>query len=208
MDGVALTDELLYGKYTLTETSTGEAYLLDAAPQEIFVKDHHKVVELALQNNKKTGQIKIIKTDSETRKPIKDVVFEVMNSDEEVVAILVTGKDGTAITEPLPYGDYAVKEKVAKAGYILDEAAYEIMIREHEMVYELALQNTPIPPKPDKPDKPDNPGNPDSPGNPKTGDDFNLILWIVIAGASAVALITLGIRMRHRKTREEENRGA
>jgi hypothetical protein len=195
-DGIALSDELLYGKYTLTEKSTGEAYLLDAAPQEVFIKDHHRVVELEVKNHKKTGQIKVIKTDGNTRKPLEGVVFEVFDADGKVVATLVTDKDGTAITGLLPYGDYTVKEKLAKEGYVLDDTAHEIQIREHEKVYELELANTPAPKEPG------------SPGNPKTGDDSNPALWIAIACISAAALIGLGIYGKRRKMRKDEDYGA
>jgi uncharacterized surface anchored protein len=52
-DGIALTGELMYGKYTLTEKSTGKEYVLDSTPHEIFIKDHKQIVELRLQNFKK-----------------------------------------------------------------------------------------------------------------------------------------------------------
>jgi uncharacterized surface anchored protein len=191
-DGVALTDELLYGKYTLTEKSTGDAYLLDETQHEVFIKDHQKVVELKLQNHKKTGQIKVFKTDGKTKTPLEGVVFEVYDADGKIVSTLTTDKNGIAITGPLEYGDYTVKEKTAKTGYALDKTVHEIQIREHEKVYELALQNNKIP---------ETPGNPD---NPKTGDDSNHGLWIVIAGICAAALIGLGIYGKRRKVKNEQ----
>jgi uncharacterized surface anchored protein len=191
-DGIALTDELVYGKYTLTEKSTGEAYLLDATPHEIFIKDHQKVVELEAQNIKKHGKIKVFKTDGKTKTPLEGVLFEVFDSDGKVVATLTTGADGTAVTDWLDYGDYTVKEKTAKEGYVLDEAVHEIQIREHEKVYELALQNTPVPP------------TPENPGNPKTGDDSNVGLWLALAGISAAALVGLGIYGKRRKMKKDE----
>jgi LPXTG-motif cell wall-anchored protein len=191
-DGIALTDELVYGKYTVTEKFTGEAYLLDSTPHEIFIKDHQKVVELELQNVKKSGKIKVFKTDGKTKTPLEDVVFEVFDSDGKVVSTLVTDKDGIAITDWLDYGDYTLKEKTAKTGYVLDETVREIQIREHEKVYELELQNNKIP---------ETPGNPD---NPKTGDDSNPILWIALLGVSAAALAGLGIYGKRRKMKNRK----
>jgi uncharacterized surface anchored protein len=191
-DGIALTDELLYGEYTLTEKSTRDSYLLDETPHEIFIKDHQKVVELELQNVKKTGQIKVFKTDGKTKTPLEGVVFEVFDSNGTVVATLTTGKGGIAATDWLDYGDYTVKEKTALAGYVLDEIVHEIQIREHEKVYELALQNDKIPETPDTPD------------NPKTGDDSNPILWLALLGISAAALIGLGIAGKRRKSKKEQ----
>jgi uncharacterized surface anchored protein len=189
-DGIALSDELLYGKYTLTEKSTGEAYLLDATPREIFIKDHQKVVELEVQNVRKQGKINVFKTDGRTKTPLDGVVFEVFDAGGKVVATLTTDKDGTAVTDWLDYGDYTLKEKTAKDGYVLDETTHEIQIREHEKVYELALTNDKIPETPNTPD------------NPKTGDNSNVLLWLILAGASAAALIGLGVWGRRRKAKE------
>jgi len=63
--------------------------------------------------------------------PLEGVVFEVRDADDNVIAELTTDKDGIAITEDLEYGDYTVKERTTKEGYILDETVHEIQIREH-----------------------------------------------------------------------------
>jgi LPXTG-motif cell wall-anchored protein len=196
-DGIALTDELVYGKYTLTEKSTGESYVLDETPHEVSIKDHKQVVELEVQNVKKHGQIKVIKTDGKTKTPLEGVVFEVFDSNGKVVATITTDTDGIAVTDWLDYGDYTVKEKTAKEGYVLDETVHEIQIREHEKVYELELTNDMTP---------ETPKTPDSPGNPKTGDDSNVWLWIAIAAASAAALIGLGVYGKRRKAKKDEVR--
>jgi LPXTG-motif cell wall-anchored protein len=189
-DGIALSDELIYGRYTLTEKSTGEAYLLDETPHEITIKDHQKVVELEVQNVRKQGQIKVFKTDGKTKTPLEGVIFDVFDAGGKVVATLTTDKDGTAVTEPLDYGDYTLKERTAKEGYILDETVHSVEIREHEKVYELALTNDKIPETPNTPD------------NPKTGDDSNVLLWMILAGASVASLVGLGLWGRRRKAKE------
>jgi LPXTG-motif cell wall-anchored protein len=116
-DGIALTDELIYGKYIVAEKSAGEAYLPDATPHTVFIKNHKAEVELKVRNYKKAGRIKIIKTDVETKR-------------------LLAGA--------LDYGDYTVRERTAKVGYALDKTVYKIKIREHKKVYELKLTNSKI----------------------------------------------------------------
>jgi uncharacterized surface anchored protein len=192
-DGVALSDELVYGKYTVTEKSTGEAYLLDSTPHEITIKDHQKVVELEIQNAKKQGKIKVFKTDGKNKTPLDGVVFEVFGSDSKVVATLTTDKDGIAVTDWLDYGDYTIREKTAKSGYVLDETVHSIEIREHEKVYELALTNEKTP------ETPKTPGNPD---NPKTGDDSNILLWLILLGVSAASLAGLGVWNWRKKSKK------
>jgi uncharacterized surface anchored protein len=191
-DGIALTDELVYGKYTLTEKSTGEAYLLDETPHEIFIKDHGKVVELEAQNIKKHGKLKVIKTDGKTKTPLEGVVFDVFDSDDKVTATITTDKDGIAVTDWLDYGDYTVKEKTSKYGYVLDETAHKIRIREHNKVYELALENTPIPLIP-------------APSVPKTGDGSNMRLWILLLAATVCGFTILSaIKIHGKRNRAED----
>ena len=189
-DGKAITKELVYGKYTVTEKSTGIEYLLDDTPHEVFIKEHKKVVDLEIQNNKISGKIKVFKTDGKTKTPLDGVVFEVFDKDGKIVSTITTDKDGIAITEDLEYGDYTLKEKTAKDGYILDETVHEIQIREHEKVYELALQNN---------KKPDEPKTPD---NPKTGDESNVGLWLALMGVAA--LCTGGLLFANRRKKKNE----
>jgi uncharacterized surface anchored protein len=150
------------------------------------------VVELEIQNVKKHGQIKVFKTDGQTKTPLEGVVFEVFDSNGDIAATLTTDKDGVAVTDWLDYGDYTVREKTAKEGYILDETVHEIQIREHEKVYELELTNDKLPAPPETP----------NPGNPKTGDESNMTLWLLLAGASAAALVGLGVWGKRRKAKE------
>jgi uncharacterized surface anchored protein len=189
-DGTAITDWLDYGAYTVTEKSTGEAYLLDETSHEVFIRDHEQTIELEIANVKKQGKVKIIKTDKVSGMPLAGVVFEVLDADGAVIAILTTDKNGTAITDWLDYGDYTVKEKTAAPGYILDETLYETQIREHEKVYEMELTNDKIP------------------VTPKTGDDSKMGLWLAIAGASAAILAGLGVYATRGKIRKGEHHGA
>ena len=93
-NGFAVTDELLYGKYTVVEKSTLIEYVLDDTPQEVFIKDHQRVVELEMQNVKKSGKIKVFKTGGKTNTPLDDVMFEVFDQNGRVVETIVTDKDG------------------------------------------------------------------------------------------------------------------
>ena len=51
--GEAKSKHLEYGKYTVTEKSTGYEYTLDKTPKEVYIKEHGQVVELSLKNYKK-----------------------------------------------------------------------------------------------------------------------------------------------------------
>ncbi len=197
-DGVALSDELAYGKYTLTETATGAAYVLDATPHEISIAEHEKVVELRLENHKKQGKIAIVKVDGESKAPLEGVVFEVFDAEEKLVATLVTDKDGTASTDWLDYGAYTVKEKTAKEGYVLDGTVHEVLVVKDQTVYTLTLQNSRVPEQPQPP-------APTPPTNPKTGDDSNVALWIGLFLLAVAGLAGLGIYVNAKKQNDDEN---
>ncbi|MGD9663034.1 MAG: collagen binding domain-containing protein, partial [Porticoccaceae bacterium] len=194
-NGEAVTGLLPYGHYVIVESKTLAGYALDTNQHILLIARDGEVYEFGLVNEKIHGKIKVIKTDGATKAPLEGVVFEVFDKDGKVVATLTTGKDGTATTGWLPYGDYTVKEKTAKEGYVLDETVREIQIRENKRVYVLTLQNSRVPEKPKTPEKPT---------NPKTGDDSNPMLWLCIAAFSAIALAGIGVYVGRKKKKEDE----
>jgi hypothetical protein len=180
----------------VVEKTTGEAYVLDSTPHEISITEHEKVEELKLQNIKKQGKIRIVKTDGQTKEALAGVVFEVRDADGKIVATLTTGADGTASTDWLPYGKYTVKEKAAKEGYVLDGTVHEVWVVKDQTVYTFTLQNSKVPEPPAPPVTP--------PTNPKTGDDSNIGLWIGIFGTAALGMIGLSLYTRHKMRKDEE----
>ena len=74
-DGVATTDLLYLGSYTITEITAPEGYLLDDTPYDVTLNYGGQDVELVTEsltigNAPQMGQIVITKVDSETGKPI------------------------------------------------------------------------------------------------------------------------------------------
>jgi len=191
-NGEAVTGILPYDLCSIVEIKTQESYVLDENRHTILLSHDGETYEFGLVNEKIRGQIKVIKTDGKTKTPLEGVVFDVFDAGGKIVATITTDKDGIAITEPLDYGDYTVREKTANAGYVLDETVHEIQIREHEKVYELALTNDEIPETPKTSD------------NPKTGDDSNPVLWIVIAGIAAAGLSVLAALKRREKNKRDK----
>lgn len=143
-----------------------------------------------------TGRIVIDKKDSNTKKTIAGVEFEIRDKDGKVIETLTTDKDGHTESKELPvciYGSdgsykedihYFVVETKAAAGYILDDTKHDVVFKsdgknKDSIVYTLDLTN-----KPDKPDL------------PQTGDDFNPWIFAGI-GLSSIALgLFLFIRKR------------
>ena len=87
------------------------------------------------------GKIKITKLDSETDSKIPQgeaslvgAKYQVIDSNNNVVATLTIGSDNTAITDNLPTGDFKIKEIEAPKGYKLNEKVYNATISSGDTV--------------------------------------------------------------------------
>ncbi len=112
---MALSDELAYGTYTLTETATGAAYVLDETPHKIVIEEHEKVVELRLENHKKQGKIAIVKVDGESKAPLEGVVFEVFDADGKL-------RENADVTLVAQAAQIAADGALGKPGGVADSA--------------------------------------------------------------------------------------
>jgi hypothetical protein len=97
-------------------------------------------------NELNRAKIKVIKTDGETQTLLEGVVFTVIDPNGNAVCEIITGADGTAETGWLPVSGkpYTVAEKSTLTEYVLDDTPVEIILTEHERIYELELENVKI----------------------------------------------------------------
>lgn len=150
------SQELPLGRYYLIEKSTVPGYALPSGPITFTLTTEGATVELPLQNQKEPapegGKIKLIKADAtDGEKLLPGAVFGVYRaSDDEKVAELVTGSDGTATSPALPELEqgYYLRELTPPASYepLTDEIPIEV--KDGEMV-EITVENTPATPAPD-----------------------------------------------------------
>jgi len=73
-----------------------------------------------------TSSIKIIKQDTETFKPIKDVEFGLYKENDEYITSGKTNLEGIVIFSNLYQGTYKIKELTANENYEKDETVYEM----------------------------------------------------------------------------------
>ena len=128
------------GTYKVQEVKTLKEYILN---DEVLEIEHTTVkdTELTVENTKKPGLL-IQKIDAETRKPLKDAVFELTKANGDVVKEdIITGEDGTAFVEGLEAGDYIVTEITAPGGYLIDDTPHPVSLEEGK-TYTLTLENT------------------------------------------------------------------
>ena len=140
--GEAVTKMLPIGqKYTIRETKTAEGYELMEEKLEVTM-EYNKTKEIIIQNEKKKGQIEIYKTDAENNMiKIENVEFEVINSNNEVVEIIKTDKNGHAITSKLPIGEYIIKEIKTNDDYVLKDETIKVEITE-DVITKLDITNS------------------------------------------------------------------
>ena len=120
-------------EYTVKETITGNTYVLNEEPQKVTLKED-EITSIIFENEKKKGQIKVIKTDGETEVPLQDVTFIVENSKGEIVDRIITDENGEAISKRLAIDEqYTVYEEKTKKGYILSNEKQVVELKENEI---------------------------------------------------------------------------
>ena len=120
----------------MKEHANPEGYVDDLWSETITV-GMDEVISRTVNNKPIQGKIRIVKTDSETGKPLPGAVFTVTrisglpshNGDNngEIVAVITSGKDGIAETPLLTWGEYEITETSVPEGY-LDEG-YSVRVR-------------------------------------------------------------------------------
>ena len=133
------------GKYTVTEISAPEGYILNAETKTVTVKTGETATIKAV-NEKIIGGLEITKIDEDTKEAIEGVTFEVYNSNKEVIGKITTGKDGKAVLkiDNMANGTYYYKEISAPDGYIVDSTMKEFKITEENKIAKVTVPNKKI----------------------------------------------------------------
>ena len=133
------------GKYTVTEISAPEGYILNAETKTVTVKTGETATIKAV-NEKIIGGLEITKIDEDTKEAIEGVTFEVYNSNKEVIGKITTGKDGKAVlkVDNMANGTYYYKEISAPDGYIVDSTMKEFKITEENKIAKVTVTNKKI----------------------------------------------------------------
>ena len=120
------------GTYYIKETNKSEEYCPLEDEIKIEVK-WNETAEKIIENEKKKGQIKVIKIDKDNNEiRLEGVKFEVIDSNQKVVETLVTDKNGEVNTSMLPIGKYTLREIETQENYILNEENITVEIKWNE----------------------------------------------------------------------------
>ena len=165
-----------YPKLKIREKATLEDYVLEENVQTIELEDGI-TKDIVFQNEKIKGKIKILKISEDDNlingnkkgTPIKDVVFEIRNSEGKLVQEITTNEDGIALSNELEKGIYVIKEVKASEEYELTDEEFIIEIIEHGKIKELTVTNKSKVPEPAPEPVPEPKIEKDVPKLPRTG---------------------------------------
>ena len=150
-----ISTDLPLGSYYVQERSTDDHYILRDEKYGFEFTYGDQTVEVthlavnngaAIENELKYGSVSGLKVDEDGRF-IKGAVFGLFSNDENEYscenAYMVTesAEDGTFKFENIPYGAWVVREIQPAVGFVLNEKAYQITIKEDGDVVEIKLEN-------------------------------------------------------------------
>lgn len=127
-EGIAVSKELKIGKYYYKEIKAPDNVIMDESLKEFTITAQKAIYEVNVQNTRICGKLIITKIDKDTKAPIPNVTFQILNENKEVINTVVTGNDGVARIGDLQKGKYYFKEVDAPQEYIMQsgEVAFEI----------------------------------------------------------------------------------
>ena len=203
-------EKLPIGRYTLREEQSPKGFIL-TADVSFEVKDTGEIQTVVMKDDTAKGKVILNKTDKETGEPLKGVEFELRDSKGKVLETLKTDAAGHAESSLYEIADYKDGKFAGEKKYYLVETktldGYTLDKTEHEVVFAYKDDSTPIVEVTfdltnDKPEVPQTtegtPGTP-SAGNPKTGDETNLWLPVVLLAVSVSGIAGLLAARRKRK---------
>jgi uncharacterized surface anchored protein len=179
--------DLLYGGYFVKEKTAPDGFILDENTYYFAITENGTVIVeneagKGFINAAQKGSLKIVKTSSD--KKVEGFSFRVTGANYDQT--FVTDKNGEILIENLRIGEYTVSEvsNSASASYVLpaDKQATVKLGSTTIVTMHNELRDT-----------------------PKTGDERNPALWLVLMGVSAVGAAAMGfITFKNRKKEDDE----
>lgn len=185
--GVYQMTELRYGKYFVREKTAPDGFVLDDGVYGVSIEENGKTYTVENKagvgfiNEAQKGSLKIVKTSSDGK--VEGFSFRVTSADG-YDQTFKTDKNGEIFIENLRIGEYTVSEvsDSASAGYILPADKQATVKTDATTIVEMHNEFR---------------------DTPKTGDDFNLGLWVSLAAASVIGAGVLGFVGFKKKKKED-----
>ena len=118
------------GLWSFVETAAPDGYCVDPTPKSVYVDvtEGDREYTVAAVNYEKPD-MKIIKRDAMSGKPIASTVFSVKSVTGSYSTSVTTGADGSATLSAIPAGVYVVREESVPEPYIVSNTEQTVALR-------------------------------------------------------------------------------
>ncbi|MCD8150415.1 MAG: Cna protein B-type domain protein [Clostridiales bacterium] len=193
-------EKLPIGEYTLHEEQAPDGYVI-ASDVTFTVADTGEIQTVTMKDETAKGKVIINKTDADTGEALKGVRFELRDSDGNVLEVLKTDKNGYAESSLYEIADftdgvmgeslhYVLVETKTVSGYVLDTTEYDVTfeyVDDETPVIEVTFDLT-------------NEKTPETSHGPKTGDDSNVLPFILLLLAAGGGIGGAAVMRRRRRS--------
>ena len=118
------------GLWSFVETSAPDGFCVDPTPKSVYVDVSEGDREYSVAaTNYELPDMKIIKRDAMSGKPIAGTVFSIKSVTGSYSTSVTTGTDGSATLSAIPAGVYAVREESVPEPYIVTNTEQTVALR-------------------------------------------------------------------------------
>lgn len=184
-DKAHVIKELTVGKsYTMTETKPADGYV--TAESITFTVEN--TAEIQKQEMKDDVTKVLISKQDIAGKELSGAKLTILDEDGKVVESWTSTEEAHYI-EMLPIGTYTLREETAPEGYLIaKDVVFEV--KDTAEVQKVVMVDE------EKPKESTPEGGKPSKDAPKTGDNSNLLLWLIVLGMSLSGVVVLGRKIK------------
>ena len=184
-DKAHVIKELTVGKsYTMTETKPADGYV--TAESITFTVEN--TAEIQIQEMKDDVTKVLISKQDIAGKELSGAKLTILDEDGKVVESWTSTEEAHYI-EMLPIGKYTLREETAPEGYLVAKDV-EFEVKDTAEVQKVVMVDE------EKPKESTPEGGKPSKDAPKTGDNTNLLLWLLVLGMSLSGVVVLGRKIK------------
>ncbi|MGU8488150.1 MSCRAMM family protein, partial [Clostridium perfringens] len=155
-NGEIITQQhLAYGNYQLEEAKPKDGYIsIKPIPFKIDentaledIKDLGTIYTIKVSNDRITGDMELLKVDSETKEPLADIEFKVTALDGLMKGQtwdLKSNDKGIVSLKGLEYGHYKIEEVKTLWNYVINKEPIFFNVKENGQVVKLEMENKKI----------------------------------------------------------------
>ena len=140
-NGKAVFSDLPLGSYTYQEISAPSGYVVDNTKYPITITSTTLNITATRTNALGKASVEISKVDADSNTPLQGAGFRLYDASGNQVAEGYTDANGKLTFTGLKLGNYTCKEFQAPNGYVLDDAAFPVVLNQNGQVLKVTREN-------------------------------------------------------------------